>query len=117
MQRCNYKNLLFQCVVGGPGPFRVVWSRLDSRQLPDRASVSPRYSLTIRDLRPEDSGRYACTASNAYGVTRGTVTLQVNVGPSPIQVRIDNPRVEVEEGRTVRIVCTAVSTSREVSVF
>ena len=35
-------SVVFSCSVGGQGPFNVVWSRLDSRQLPDRATVSPR---------------------------------------------------------------------------
>ena len=39
-----------------------------------------RYDLSIRDLRQEDSGRYECTATNAYGVTRRDVELKVIYG-------------------------------------
>ncbi|KAL3861185.1 hypothetical protein ACJMK2_007245 [Sinanodonta woodiana] len=106
--------VIFRCSVTGQGPFNVVWSRLDSRPLPsDRASQSPRYELTLRELKREDNGRYVCTATNAYGVTRGHVDLTVVSGPSPIRVQVDRTRIEVEEGQTARIVCTAVGSLRE----
>ncbi|XP_052285983.1 basement membrane-specific heparan sulfate proteoglycan core protein-like isoform X3 [Dreissena polymorpha] len=101
--------VIFQCQVSGEGPFNVVWSRLDSRQLPDRATVGPRYSMTIRNVKLEDAGRYRCTATNRHGNTRREVELRVIGGQTPLQVRIDQTRVEVEEGQSARLVCTVIS--------
>lgn len=66
-----------QCNVRGQGPFQVVWSRVDNRPLPARATISPRYTLTIRNAERSDSGRYACMATNIYGNTREYVTVTV----------------------------------------
>ncbi|CAG2244995.1 Laminin subunit alpha,Basement membrane proteoglycan,Basement membrane-specific heparan sulfate proteoglycan core protein [Mytilus edulis] len=49
------------------GPFNVIWSRIDGQDLPNRAKVGPRYSLTIRDVQETDAGRYVCTATNVHG--------------------------------------------------
>ncbi|XP_060586623.1 basement membrane-specific heparan sulfate proteoglycan core protein-like isoform X4 [Ruditapes philippinarum] len=107
--------VVYQCQVTGEGPFNVVWSRLDSRQLPDRSTVSPRYSLTIRNLERDDTGRYICTATNRYGVTRREVELIVISGRPSLQVRIDKTRLEIEEGRSARFVCTIVGQTREMT--
>ncbi|XP_052760298.1 basement membrane-specific heparan sulfate proteoglycan core protein-like isoform X2 [Mya arenaria] len=104
-------SVVFQCQVSGEGPFNVVWSRLDRRPLSDRANTSPRYSLTIRDLVRDDTGRYVCTATNRFGVTRREVELVVVGGRRPLQVRIDQTRIEVEEGRSARLVCSVVVSS------
>ena len=69
--------VVFTCNVQGDGPFNVVWTRMDAQQLPGRAQVGPRYSLTIRDIIESDNGRYVCTAINVHGSTRKVVTLTV----------------------------------------
>lgn len=69
--------VIFTCEVTGSGPFNVVWTRANRQPLPLRANISPRYTLTIRDLVQTDSGQYICTATNRHGSTRGIVTLQV----------------------------------------
>lgn len=71
------QTIVFQCNVQGPGPFNVIWSRIDGQGLPNRAQVGPRYSLTIRDVQETDAGRYVCTATNVHGSNRQYVNLIV----------------------------------------
>ncbi|XP_056009495.1 basement membrane-specific heparan sulfate proteoglycan core protein-like isoform X3 [Ostrea edulis] len=100
--------VIFTCEVTGSGPFNVVWTRANRQPLPLRANISPRYTLTIRDLVQTDSGQYICTATNRHGSTRGIVTLQVTGREQPIRVRIDEPTSAVKtQGQSVRFVCTA----------
>lgn len=76
----NVNNGFFQCQVSGDGPFQVRWVRLDGNRLPVRASTSPSNTLTIRDLRSEDTGRYVCRATNRFGTTSEEVVLRVIEG-------------------------------------
>ncbi|XP_061163155.1 basement membrane-specific heparan sulfate proteoglycan core protein-like [Saccostrea echinata] len=100
--------VVFTCEVSGPGPITVVWTRANRQLLPLRANVSPRHTLTIRDLVQTDSGQYICTATNRHGSTRRIVTLQVTGREQPIRVRIDEPTSVVKnQGQSVRFVCTA----------
>ena len=71
------QTIVFQCNVQGPGPFNVIWSRVDGRGLSSNAQVGPRYSLTIRSVQETDAGRYVCTATNVHGSSREYVSLIV----------------------------------------
>ena len=45
------------------------------------------------------------------------ISLILFSGRPSLQVRIDKTRLEIEEGRSARFVCTVTGTSREVSLF
>jgi len=74
--------------VGRPAP-RVVWYKddvpltVDSEQTDDVTNVDGRnlvkttHQLVLGDLLPADSGRYRCTAHNAYGNVTFVYTLLV----------------------------------------
>ncbi|XP_076086554.1 basement membrane-specific heparan sulfate proteoglycan core protein-like isoform X4 [Mytilus galloprovincialis] len=102
------QTIVFQCNVQGPGPFNVIWSRIDGQGLPNRAQVGPRYSLTIRDVQETDAGRYVCTATNVHGSNRQYVNLIVLGKQQPIRVYIEPPKERsVDQGQSVRFVCVA----------
>lgn len=56
-----------------------MWSRLDGRPLPRRATQGPgpNYPLTITNLEYADTARYVCQVTNAYGNVREYATLTV----------------------------------------
>ena len=57
----------FTCRVEGQTPFNVEWIRSDGRPLPSRASVDSDYTLTIRDVKSTDAGRYICNVVGPGG--------------------------------------------------
>ncbi|KAL3861149.1 hypothetical protein ACJMK2_007217 [Sinanodonta woodiana] len=90
--------------------------------------------LVIRDFGPSEETDFICkgsykkqrleakvtligTGTTDTGRTGSAVTrVDVEVkptSPSPIRVQVDRTRIEVEEGQTARIVCTAVGSLRE----
>ncbi|CAG5123328.1 unnamed protein product, partial [Candidula unifasciata] len=105
---------VFQCIPSGKSPFNVVWSRLDGRQLPRRATQGPgpNYLLTIPNLEFTDSARYVCQVSNADGTTREQATLNVEQVTRPVRIRIEEPtNIVARPGQTVRLICVAVQYS------
>ncbi|BFZ23346.1 hypothetical protein BsWGS_26385 [Bradybaena similaris] len=105
---------IFQCVPSGRSPFNVVWSRLDGRQLPRRATQGPgpNYLLTIPNLEFADSARYVCQVSNAYGTNREQAALTVEQVTQPVKVRIEEPTTIVARlGQNVRLVCVVIQSS------
>uniref|UniRef100_A0A0B7ATX1 Basement membrane-specific heparan sulfate proteoglycan core protein n=1 Tax=Arion vulgaris TaxID=1028688 RepID=A0A0B7ATX1_9EUPU len=105
---------IFQCIPSGRSPFNVVWSRIDGRPLPRRATQGPgpNYLLTITNLEFVDSAKYVCQVTNAYGTVREYATLNVERLETPIRVRIEEPTTIVSRlGLTARFVCVAVQYS------
>ncbi|KAF2358373.1 Fibronectin type III [Trinorchestia longiramus] len=90
---------------GSPAPV-VTWSK-DGRQLDPavnhRYRVNPTGELVITRARVGDSGRYTCTARNAYASrTSPPATLTVLVKPHLVSSSGD---VTTESGATVELVC------------
>ena len=54
-----------RCVARGTNPITVTWTREEGELNPD--STSRNGILSIRNARPEDAGRYKCSASNDVG--------------------------------------------------
>ena len=70
--------LIIRVRITGREPYaRVEWIRADGRPLPDRSSVGPDHSLTIRNLQTSDSGRYILIVVNVYGTSRSEVDVNV----------------------------------------
>lgn len=57
----------FTCRVEGQVPVNIEWIRSDGRPLPSRASVDSDYTLTIRDVKSTDAGRYICNVVGPRG--------------------------------------------------
>ncbi|XP_060576968.1 basement membrane-specific heparan sulfate proteoglycan core protein-like [Ruditapes philippinarum] len=111
--------VVYQCQVkSGEGPLNVVWSRQDKRQLPDRATVSPKYSLTIRNLKRDDTGRYSCSATNRYGATRQEVELIVIADERPeITIIVRQTKYVSIVGETARLECYTEDETGRVTLF
>ncbi|CAL1546871.1 unnamed protein product [Lymnaea stagnalis] len=109
-------SVIFQCIPRGRGPFNVVWSRLDGRPLPSRATSGPgpNYPLTIPELEYADAARYVCSVTNADGSSRDYATLTVERPELPIKIRIEEPiRLVRRPGQSAVFTCVAIQYSSE----
>ncbi|KAM6141183.1 matrix-remodeling-associated protein 5 [Erethizon dorsatum] len=70
--------------------------------------VFPNGTLYIRNLAPEDSGRYECVAANAVGSARRAVQLSVQRTAAHARITSASPRsTDVRYGGTLRLHCSA----------
>ena len=69
-----------KCRATGAPPLTYTWLK-DGDKMP-RRRMDPflntsTWSLKLKDLEPNDSGKYTCVVSNSYGSINHTYTLQV----------------------------------------
>lgn len=95
----------FQCEVEGNPQPKVTWLKDNSSLLADKRIVSTGGGLLIKDVTSKDDGTYTCVARNILGVMTSLARLTVQVGALIIQKPL--PRVIVEEGHKVNLVCQA----------
>ncbi|XP_043751633.1 matrix-remodeling-associated protein 5 [Cervus elaphus] len=70
--------------------------------------VFPNGTLYIRNLAPQDSGRYECVAANLVGSARRTVQLTVQRAAANARITGTSPqRTDVRYGGTLRLDCSA----------
>uniref|UniRef100_A0A8C6E7U7 Matrix remodeling associated 5 n=1 Tax=Moschus moschiferus TaxID=68415 RepID=A0A8C6E7U7_MOSMO len=70
--------------------------------------VFPNGTLYIRNLAPQDSGRYECVAANLVGSARRTVQLTVQRAAANARITGASPqRTDVRYGGTLRLDCSA----------
>lgn len=71
----------FKCTVHGQEPLEILWSRIDGRPLPERASITSTSknskTLVIERLRIMDQETYICSGRNDYGLSTEKATLVV----------------------------------------
>ncbi|XP_053400568.1 fibroblast growth factor receptor 3-like isoform X2 [Mercenaria mercenaria] len=68
----------FQCKVRGVPKPLIVWYRGNEMLSRHKKRITlGKYSMRINNLQKSDSGKYACKASNQYGVIWGNFSLQV----------------------------------------
>ena len=67
------------CQAEGYPPPRLTWIRL-VMPLPAGKTAVKEGKLTIRNLRPVDSGLYQCVATNSLGAKKATMNLVVTAG-------------------------------------
>nr|CAD7198875.1 unnamed protein product [Timema douglasi] len=73
---------LYCAAIGQPQP-EINWTRDDLPVTEDnRIQITPDNTLTITDIRREDSGIYKCTASSFVGRITAVAQVRVNVAPS-----------------------------------
>lgn len=76
------ESVTLECsATGHPAP-RITWTKGDRTPVPvdPRVSVTPSGGLYIRDVAQEDSGEYACFASNSVGSIHATALIIVQGG-------------------------------------
>ncbi|KAK2193775.1 hypothetical protein NP493_5g02050 [Ridgeia piscesae] len=99
----------FTCRVEGQTPFNVEWIRADGRPLPSRASVGSDYTLTIRDVKSTDAGRYICNVVGPGGRQQEEAELVV-VGDRAITVIVEKPKIQTSSvGTSVSFFCIGIS--------
>ena len=71
----------FKCTVHGQEPLEILWSRIDGRPLPERATIKSTSknskTLVIERLRIMDQETYICSGRNDYGLSTEKATLVV----------------------------------------
>lgn len=95
----------FLCEGRGFPPPTIQWTR-ESGPLPQQHRMSGG-ALLLYNLRPEDSGRYICTASNNFGSNVAYAMLRVGggVGPGPGPGPVREQQQSVSVGDRVDLEC------------
>ena len=73
------------CQAEGYPPPKLTWIRLDM-PLPAGKTEVKEGKLTIRNLRPVDSGLYQCVATNSLGTKKATMNLFVQSRPAGLYI-------------------------------
>ena len=68
---------ILKCTVDGYPQPRVTWSRKRSTLPIGRHVMGPSNALILKNVRPEDSGNYSCSAENLLGSINASVQLTV----------------------------------------
>ncbi|XP_023381728.1 peroxidasin homolog [Pteropus vampyrus] len=100
------ESVTLECsATGHPAP-RITWTKGDRTPVPvdPRVSVTPSGGLYIRDVTQEDSGEYACFASNSVDSIHATALIIVQALP---QFTVTPQDRAVIEGQTVDFQCEA----------
>lgn len=61
--------------------------------------------LKIKDLKPEDAGKYSCVCKNSEGETESSCALQVNTPPK-FKVPLKNAVLNENEKISLKVTCT-----------
>ena len=70
-------NAVFFCSVSGNPAAKVTWNKVNGSLPGDRTKVSSDGLINIKDVRPEDAGKYKCLARNLLGNDEEVVALIV----------------------------------------
>eukprot|EP00118_Oscarella_pearsei_P016938 m.165733 g.165733 ORF g.165733 m.165733 type:complete len:5158 (+) comp38902_c0_seq1:154-15627(+) len=95
---------VFQCQADGNPPPTITWRR-KGNLLKNDSKTSISYSgnfLSVRNLRSEDAGRYACSAENSVGSVRAIARIEVDVPPKILQIE---DFIEVREKMVMSLPC------------
>uniref|UniRef100_A0ABM0MP99 Basement membrane-specific heparan sulfate proteoglycan core protein-like n=1 Tax=Saccoglossus kowalevskii TaxID=10224 RepID=A0ABM0MP99_SACKO len=98
-------SVTFNCRAISQVSYILAWTKKGDNLPPNADDFMGR--LTIRNIRPEDTGTYICTGSNQYAVDTGVAQLTIGVSVSEPTVSIDPSYLRVNEGDKVEFRCTA----------
>ena len=68
---------VLKCTADGHPPPKVTWSRMNSSLPAGRHVMGHSSALIIKNVKPEDSGVYSCSAKNLLGSANASVSVQV----------------------------------------
>jgi len=71
------KTAVFFCSVSGNPVAKVTWTKVNGSLLNDRIKVTSDGLIDIKNVRPEDAGKYKCMAQNPLGNDEEVITLIV----------------------------------------
>ena len=100
--------MTFTCSATGPPNPVITWSKLQG-SVPASSSVSSEGTLTIQNVRTDDSGSYVCNATNTAGTNSSTVELKVFC--SLIYITKPTSFVVLYVGQALKISCPTSSGS------
>uniref|UniRef100_A0A9L0TF86 Lactoperoxidase n=2 Tax=Equus TaxID=9789 RepID=A0A9L0TF86_HORSE len=100
------ESVTLECSATGHPVPRITWTKGDQTPVPEdpRVRVTPSGGLYIQNVAQEDSGEYACTASNSIGSIHATAFIIVQALP---QFTVTPQDRAVIEGQTVDFQCEA----------
>ncbi|XP_036624372.1 vascular cell adhesion protein 1 isoform X2 [Trichosurus vulpecula] len=92
------------CSSEGLPPPEIFWSK--KRENEDPLPLSDNATLTIEDMKKEDSGTYMCEAKNQFGKSRKEVEVTV---VKPLTVEISpGPKIAAQIGDSLVLTCTTM---------
>ena len=97
-------HVTFSCNATGPPKPLITWSKSQGR-LPASSSVSSEGTLTILNVRTEDSGSYVCNATNTVGTNSSSVELRVFC--SLVSINKSASTVVLYVGQVLQLSCPA----------
>lgn len=100
------ESVTLECSATGHPPPQITWTRGDRSPVPTdpRVSITPSGGLYIQNVEQEDSGEYACFASNTVDSIHATAFIIVQALP---QFTVTPQDRAVIEGQTVEFHCEA----------
>ncbi|XP_011767028.2 peroxidasin homolog isoform X2 [Macaca nemestrina] len=100
------ESVTLECSATGHPPPRISWTRGDRTPLPvdPRVNITPSGGLYIQNVVQEDSGEYACSATNSIDSVHATAFIIVQALP---QFTVTPQDRVVIEGQTVDFQCEA----------
>ncbi|XP_032150193.1 peroxidasin homolog [Sapajus apella] len=100
------ESVTLECSATGHPPPRISWTRGDHTPLPvdPRVNITPSGGLYIQNVVQEDSGEYACSATNSIDSIHATAFIIVQALP---QFTVTPQDRVVIEGQTVDFQCEA----------
>ncbi|PNJ20156.1 PXDN isoform 5 [Pongo abelii] len=100
------ESVTLECSATGHPPPRISWTRGDRTPLPvdPRVNITPSGGLYIQNVVQEDSGEYACSATNNIDSVHATAFIIVQALP---QFTVTPQNRVVIEGQTVDFQCEA----------
>ncbi|XP_072176576.1 hemicentin-1-like [Diadema setosum] len=101
-------NAMLTCVISSTVEYNISWDKPNSGvslQTHSRVSLKSNGSLVIRNVRPEDAGRYRCMAENEGGTSLDYIHVFVQERP---QISMEQGNVTYMIGQNVTLRCSAI---------